>query len=201
MSRLLGGVLVTVAAKIHKLYLQSGLHWLPARWGSGPSGPCIGRRCYWKKRSPREKWERALREECAAERHCEGADAILTALVGCIPRGSDHGADLGGTDCSPSEQLSSLALGLRSRYLHAPTIIPAKKPLLDLYGDFVQPFLGTICPVHLIPNVCLQGLYAVFSRFELSRQLLGEIQRLLVVFLNRTGCAVNQAQDRLPRSL
>jgi hypothetical protein len=34
--------------------------------------------------------------------------------------------------------------------LHAPTIIPAKKPLLDLYGDFVQPFLGTICPVHLI---------------------------------------------------
>jgi hypothetical protein len=80
-------------------------------------------------------------------RICPGAP---NALLGCIPRGSDHGADLGGTDCSPSEQLSSLALGLRSRYLHAPTIIPAKKPLLDLYGDFVQPFLGTICPVHLI---------------------------------------------------
>ena len=83
-------------------------------------------------------------------------------------------------------------------YLHAPTIIPAKKPLLDLYGDFVQPFLGTICPVHLIPNVCLQGLYAVFSCFELTRQLLSEVQRLLVVFLSRAGCAVNQAQDRLP---
>jgi hypothetical protein len=53
-----------------------------------------------------------------------------------------------------------MALGLRSRYVHAPTIIPAKKPLLDLYGDFVQPLLGTICPVHLIPNVCLQCLNA-----------------------------------------
>ena len=52
----------------------------------------IRRRCYWKKRSPREKCERALREEYAAERRCEGADAILTALLGCIPRGSDHGA-------------------------------------------------------------------------------------------------------------
>jgi hypothetical protein len=45
------------------------------------------RRSYWKKRSPREEWERALREEYAAERRCEGADAILTALLGCIPRG------------------------------------------------------------------------------------------------------------------
>ena len=123
-----------------------------------------------------------------------------TAIEAIAPR-ADRGPDLGGTDCSPSKQLSSLALGLRSRYLHAPTIIPVKKPLLDLYGDFVQPFLGTICPVHLIPNVCLQGLYAIFSCFELTRQLLSEIQRLLVVFLSRTGCAVNQAQDRLPRSL
>ena len=56
------------------------------------------RRSYWKKHPPREEWERALREEYAAERRSEGADAILTGLLGCIPRGSDHGADLGGTD-------------------------------------------------------------------------------------------------------
>jgi hypothetical protein len=113
-------------------------------------------------------------------------------LLGCIPRGSDHGNR--GDRTAPDRgrrstrhgllavELSSLALGLRSRYLHTPTIIPAKKPLLDLYGDFVQPFLGTICPVHLIPNVCFQGLYAVFSCFELSRQLLSEIQTLVGSF-------------------
>ena len=122
----------------------------------------------------------------------QGADGILTALLGCIPRGSDHGNR--GDRTAPDRgrrsrrhgllavELSSLALGLRSRYLHTPTIIPAKKPLLDLYGDFVQPFLGTICPVHLIPNVCFQGLYAVFSCFELSRQLLSEIQTLVGSF-------------------
>jgi hypothetical protein len=103
-----------------------------------------------------------------------------TAIEAIAPR-PIAGADLGGTDCSPSNYLPWL-WGLRSRYLHTPTIIPAKKPLLDLYGDFVQPFLGTICPVHLIPNVCFQGLYAVFSCFELSRQLLSEIQTLVGSF-------------------
>jgi hypothetical protein len=78
----------------------------------------------------------------------------------CGSHSAGHGDTNGRTGARA--QLSSLASSLRSRCLHAPTIILAKKLLLDLYRDFVQPLLGTVSPVGLKPNVCLKCLDAVF---------------------------------------
>jgi hypothetical protein len=57
---------------------------------------------------------------------------------------------------------------LRRRWLRVATVVPAKEFLLNLYRDLMQPSLGSIRPLLVVPGVCLKLSYPVFSTSKLS---------------------------------
>ena len=46
--------------------------------------------------------------------------------------------------------------------------VPAKEPLLNLHRDSMQPFLGSVRSLLVVPDVGLKLSYPVFSGPELS---------------------------------
>jgi hypothetical protein len=48
-------------------------------------------------------------------------------------------------------------------------VVSAKEFLLNLYGDLIQPFLGPIRPVLVMPNLCLKLAHSAFSGSNLTR--------------------------------
>ena len=77
------------------------------------------------------------------------------------------------------------------------TVVPAKEFLLNLYRDLMQPSLGSIRPLLVVPGVCLKLPYSVFGGAKLSRQLVSHFDGLLVVCLSITRRPVEQP-PRLP---
>ncbi len=69
------------------------------------------------------------------------------------------------------DNLSLLISGNRlwRRSLRGTTIVSAKEILLNLYRDLVQPPLGPVRPVLVMPNVCLELPYPVFGGAKLNR--------------------------------
>ena len=57
---------------------------------------------------------------------------------------------------------------LWSRWLRGMAIIPAKEFLLYLHRDLIQPLLGPIRPVMVMPNLYLKLSYPFFSPSKLS---------------------------------
>jgi len=60
------------------------------------------------------------------------------------------------------------------------TVVPAKEFLLNLYRDLMQPSLGSIRPLLVVPGVCLKLPYSVFGGAKLSRQLVSHFDGLLL---------------------
>jgi hypothetical protein len=83
------------------------------------------------------------------------------------------------------------------RWLRLTTIVPAKKQLLNLYRDLIQPSLGPVCPLLVMPRVYLKVPYSVLSRPKLSGQLMSHRESLLVLCLGIIGRAVNEPQNGL----
>jgi hypothetical protein len=69
--------------------------------------------------------------------------------------------------------------------------------LLNLYRDLIQPSLGSVCPLLVMPHVCLKLPYSVLSGPELTGQLMSHRESLLVLCLGIIGRAVNQPQNGL----
>jgi MFS family permease len=61
----------------------------------------------------------------------------------------------------------------------------------------MQPSLGSICPVLMVPDVCFKLPYSVFGGAKLSRQLVSHFDGLLVICLSITRRPVEQPQDCL----
>ena len=61
----------------------------------------------------------------------------------------------------------------------------------------MQPPLGPVCPVLMVPDLCLKLSYSVFSVSELSGQLMSRRESMLVLCLGIIGRAVNQPQNGL----
>jgi hypothetical protein len=62
---------------------------------------------------------------------------------------------------------------LRRRWLLRVTpLLPFKELLLDLERDSIQPLLGSVPPVLVIPHGGFKSSYPVFSRPQLRRQLM-----------------------------
>jgi hypothetical protein len=55
------------------------------------------------------------------------------------------------------------------RWLRGTTILPAKEFLLNLHRDLIQPPLGPVCPVLMVPDLCLKLSYPAFSGSKSSR--------------------------------
>jgi hypothetical protein len=49
------------------------------------------------------------------------------------------------------------------RWLRGPAIVPSKEILLNLHRDLIQPLLGPIRPVLVMPNLCLKLSHPAFS--------------------------------------
>jgi hypothetical protein len=86
---------------------------------------------------------------------------------------------------------------LRRRWLRGLTVVSAKEQSLNLYRNVIQPSLGSVCPLLVMPRVCLKVPYSVLSRPKLSGHLMGHRESLLVLCLGIIGRAVNQAQNGL----
>jgi hypothetical protein len=49
------------------------------------------------------------------------------------------------------------------RWLRRAIVVSANEFLLNLYGDLIQPFLGPIRPVLVMPNLCLKLSHPAFG--------------------------------------
>ena len=63
--------------------------------------------------------------------------------------------------------MNSLSLlagnSLWRRWLRGTAIVPSKEILLNLHRDLIQPLLGPIRPVLVMPNLCLKLSHSAFS--------------------------------------
>ena len=70
-----------------------------------------------------------------------------------------------------------------------------EKSLLDFGEDLVQPLLGAIRSLLVIPHVRFQLCDPVFGRTKFLRELLRKSKGVLTVRLGYTGSLVQQTQD------
>ena len=77
------------------------------------------------------------------------------------------------------------------------TVVPAKEFLLNLYRDLIQPSLGPIRPLLVMPGFCLKLPYPIFGAAKLSGQLVSHFDGLLVICLSITRRLVEQPQNCL----
>jgi hypothetical protein len=80
-------------------------------------------------------------------------------------------------------------------------VVLAEKSLLDLQGDLMEPPLGPIRPLLMVPDMGLKLAYPFLGGTKLGRQLVCHLERLLVVCLGSGGRPVNQSQNGLRRPI
>ena len=62
----------------------------------------------------------------------------------------------------------------------------------------MQPFLGAICPIFIVSNICLELIDPVLGSSKLIRKLLSGLTCRLEVCLSRVSRLVNQPQNGTP---
>jgi hypothetical protein len=85
------------------------------------------------------------------------------------------------------------------------TIVRTQKLLFDLRWNLLQPCLGTVRPILIASDVCLESIYLVVggsnliaAGLKLKRKSLSDFPRLLEVRGSRAGSPVNQPKNRIP---
>jgi hypothetical protein len=83
------------------------------------------------------------------------------------------------------------------RLLQVTAVVLAEKSLLDLQGDLMEPPLGAIRPLLMVPDVGLELADPFLGGTKLGRQLVCHLERLLVVCLGSGSRPVHQPQNGL----
>jgi hypothetical protein len=87
------------------------------------------------------------------------------------------------------------------RWLRGTAIVPSKEILLNLHRDLIQPLLGPIRPVLVMPNLCLKLSHPAFSGSNLPGKFVSHFYGLLAICLSSTSRSVQQAQNCLACSV
>jgi hypothetical protein len=101
--------------------------------------------------------------------------------------------------------MNSLSLlagnSLWRRWLRRTAVVPSEEILLNLHRDLIQPLLGPIRPVLVMPNLCLKLSHPAFSGSNLPGKFVSHFYGLLAICLSSTSRSVQQAQNCLACSV
>jgi hypothetical protein len=87
------------------------------------------------------------------------------------------------------------------RWLRRTAVVPSEEILLNLHRDLIQPLLGPIRPVLVMPNLCLKLSHPAFSGSNLPGKFVSHFYGLLAICLSSTSRSVQQAQNCLACSV
>jgi hypothetical protein len=102
--------------------------------------------------------------------------------------------------CLIEAEPHAVKLGFLSRKIgdaatDALSIFCSKKPLLDLRGNMLQPPLGAVSSILMVPGIFLKLLNLRFGGAKLSRKLVRHVESTLAIGLSHIGRPVKQAQN------